>query len=90
MVELDCERRTLKKMYRYGLDDYISVNDYVQGANAYVYLYLYMMESRFWPSGEKAPYKIEDIWKNAPTNFDGDYTVIPEALLAAYRRNYPT
>lgn len=87
MVELDCERRTLQKLYKYGLDDYINPIEYVQKSNSYVYLYLYMKESRRWVSGDKAPYRIDDIWKNCPTTFDGDYTVIPEALLAAYRRN---
>lgn len=87
MVELDCERRTLDKLYRYGLDDYINTTEYIQRSNSYVYLYLYMIESRRWVSGDRAPYKIDDIWKNAPTTFNGDYTTIPEALLAAYRRN---
>lgn len=87
MVELDCERRTLQKLYRYGLDECIDPVEYIKKSNSYVYFYLYMLESRRWSAGERAPYKIDDIWKFAPTTFDGDYSTIPEELLAAFRRN---
>ena len=84
-VELDCEKRTVDKLHRYGLTDFIDPETYTQQANAYIYLYLYMLESRKWP--EKSIYTIEEIWKVAPKNFDNDYTKIPPELYEAFQKH---
>jgi formyltetrahydrofolate synthetase len=36
-VELDCEKRTVEKIKKWGLEFVVSVNEYIQKANAYTY-----------------------------------------------------
>lgn len=86
-VELDCERRTHEKLFRYGLDDYIDPTEYVQKSNSYIYFYLYLLKTRRWSDRGRPPYSVAEIWKEAPKTFDGDYTKIPPNLLEAYRKH---
>lgn len=83
-VELDCERRTLAKILKYGLQDVIDPVEYVKKANSYVYFYLHCLKSRSFYKRGNAPYMNDKVWTVAPDNFDGDYTKIPEALAAAF------
>lgn len=85
-VELDCEKRTLQKIHHYELWDYINAEEYIQKSNAYVYFYLYMLETRKFYEKGKAPYTIKEVWSAAPMHFNGDYTVIPEELYRAFKQ----
>jgi hypothetical protein len=87
MVEYDCEKRTVAKLCKYGLDELINIEEYIQQANSYVYFYLYMLQNRNpWPS--QGPYGVEHIWRVAPKHFDGDYTVVPDTLYTAFHSHY--
>ena len=86
-VELDCERRTLEKIISYGLQDIIEPIEYTKRSNAYVYFYLYIVESRKWCERGRAPYSLDAIWTQAPDTFDNDYNVIPPKLLKAFREH---
>ena len=45
-IELDCERRSLQKIQKYKLD--IDVDAYIRGTNAYLYGYLFALETKHW------------------------------------------
>ena len=63
-LELDCEKRTIAKIKKYGLD--INKDEYVQKANSYIFAYLYALIYREW---YPTPYENSRIWKKMPTNF---------------------
>lgn len=86
MVELDCERRTVAKILKYNLEDYIEPLEYMQKANSYVYFYLYVAETRKFYTKGKEPYNNPMIWSVAPPHFLGDYSKIPRPLYDAFKR----
>jgi hypothetical protein len=45
-IELDCEHRSLKKIKHYNLD--IDTSYYIRQTNAYLYGYLFALETRHW------------------------------------------
>lgn len=80
-VELDCEMRTIKKMYDLHLEDKLkfTIDEYIQKANSYIYLYHHIKSTREWNITGKAPYMIEEVWSKFPKHFEGDYTkILPE------------
>ncbi len=80
-VELDCEMRTLKKMYDLHLENALkfTIDEYIQKANSYIFLYLHIKSTKAWNITGKAPYMIEEVWSKFPKNFEGDYTtILPE------------
>jgi len=66
-LELDCERRTSRKIVQYDLP--INVDEYIQKANSYIHLYNYIGITRKWATPKNAPYKNENIWRNMPRTF---------------------
>ena len=81
-VELDCERRAIKKLRKYKLG--INLKEYIQKANSYVYFYLVVrFAKRFYTIG-KEPYNIEAVWSEMPTHFNNNYRRLP----ARYRKLY--
>jgi len=89
-VERDAEKRTVAKILKYGLQDLINTVEYTKQSNAYIYFYLFLIESRKWSERGRAPYALKEIWEHAPDTFDNDYTQIPDALLAAFREHLYT
>ncbi len=85
-VELDCEKRTVQKIIDFGLEDYIEPLEYIQKANAYIYFYLYVLETRKFYTKGNEPYTNAMVWSAAPSHFAGDYTKIPELLHEAFRK----
>jgi hypothetical protein len=85
-VELDCEIRTIKKLYQLHLDDKLkfSIDEYIQKANAYIYLYQYVKEVRNWNITGKAPYLIKDVWSKFPTTFENDYSILKDEYKELY------
>lgn len=84
-LEIDCERRTLEKIHKYGICDLLNPDIYTQKANAYGYFYLYMLETgRFYDNGFE-PYTVREVWSQAPSTFDCDYSKIPPDLHLAFR-----
>ena len=84
MVELDCERRSAKKIVKYGFD--IDVKEYTQRANAYVYFYLVMRRTRKWYTIGKEPYNVKSVWSEMPDDFDNNYTRLPAKYAKLYER----
>jgi len=64
-LELDCEKRSIKKIKKYNLA--IDIKDYIKKANAYIFLYSVMGSTYKWC--DTAPYKIEEIYKIMPDKF---------------------
>ena len=63
-LELDCEKRTVKKMQKYKIP--FNKNQYVQKANAYLFSYTYAFVRKVW---YPKPYEDPKIYKNMPTKF---------------------
>jgi len=64
LLELDCEKRTVKKIKKYKLN--ISIPTYIQEANAYLFSYIYALEEKTW---YEAPYENLKIVKVMPKTF---------------------
>lgn len=63
-LEIDCEKRTLRKIKKYKLP--VKEKRYIQEANAYLFAYVYTLVTKKW---YKAPYEKIDIVKYMPTKF---------------------
>jgi hypothetical protein len=84
-VELDCEKRSVKKIKKYKINS-INIEEYIQKANAYIFSYTYLLESRKWVQGI---YFYEDVIKHSPKKFlknPKDYDKIPQELREAFDR----
>lgn len=77
-LELDCERRSVAKIKKYGLD--IDVKEYIRKANTYLFFYRYLLETRRWSVPERSPYRIADVYNASSSRFLTDYSVIPNKL----------
>jgi hypothetical protein len=63
-LELDCEKRTAKKIVMYDFD--IDITLYIQRANAYIFSYWATFRDRQW---FKFPYNNVEIYSNMPDRF---------------------
>ena len=63
-LELDCEKRAIKKINKYKLP--INKERYIRGANSYLFAYGAAMRNRRW---YKHPYKRAEIWGVMPGKF---------------------
>ena len=79
-VELDCEKRTVEKIKKWGLEFVVSINEYIQKANAYILFYNWMKENRRWYEIGYEPYNIPDIVSQMPKSFDTDYSKLTDEL----------
>lgn len=77
-LELDCERRSAKKIDHFYLP--INVKEYIQKANAYVYLYHVILHTRRWYPKGMSPFNLPNVWTKMPSDFDRDYSRIPTNL----------
>jgi hypothetical protein len=84
IVEVDCEKRTVEKIKKYGLDSIINIDEYIQKSNAYVLFYLWMRKNRKWYTIGKEPYNIPDVVSVMPKTFDIDYTELSPDILDAF------
>ena len=80
---MDCERRTLLKISKWGLP--IDSSAYAQRANAYVHFYDVVAQTGRWNEPGLAPYQVEGVWAHAPKVLANE---APEGLKAAYARHY--
>lgn len=85
-IELDCEMRTIEKMKSFHIEDKLkyTIEEYIQKANSYIFLYLYIKEKRSWNITGQAPYLLENVWKKFPTNFNNDYTQLTNTYRDLY------
>jgi hypothetical protein len=84
IVEVDCEKRTVEKIKKYGLDSIINIDEYIQKSNAYVLFYLWMRKNRKWYTIGKEPYNIPDVVSVMPKTFDIDYTILDSKIEKTY------
>lgn len=80
-VELDCEKRSLKKIKAYNLP--LDSKTYIQKANAYVLFYNYVLKYRKWSKPGNPPYN-DNIWPHAPSVWLSNYDNIPKRLEYLY------
>ena len=84
IVEVDCEKRTVEKIKKYGLDSIMNIDEYIQKSNAYVLFYLWMRKNRKWYTIGKEPYNIPDVVNVMPKTFDIDYTILDSNIEKTY------
>ena len=84
IVEVDCEKRTVEKIKKYGLDSIINIDEYIKKSNAYVLFYLWMRKNRKWYEIGKEPYNITDVVSVMPNTFDIDYTILDPKIEKTY------
>jgi len=82
MVELDCERRTVKLFSKFDLP--ISKRAYIQRANAYVFFYNYVLLRRRWYKIGREPYVIQEICSQMPKTLYGNYERLPKKYVELY------
>lgn len=75
-LELDCERRAVRKLKKFNLP--IDTDEYIQKANSYVFFHQYLKTSRTWPVPGKLYNK--RLYSKLPTTFlnDDAYTTLPD------------
>ncbi len=86
-LELDCERRVVKKIREGNLP--ISATDYIKKANSYLFFFTAMEYLQRWYLPEREPFNVMEVWKHAPDNFlpedeYGCFGCIPKNLFASY------
>lgn len=64
LLELDCEKRTVKKLKKYSIK--FNESDYIQRANSYLLSYWASYRDRKWYA---FPYEKKNIYKNMPKTF---------------------
>ena len=69
-LELDCEKRSVKKIVEYGLD--ININQYIQGANAYILFYNFVKKNRVWYRKDTPPHEKFLVYETMPKKFMSD------------------
>ena len=75
-VELDCERRSVRKILDNDLP--LDVELYTKKANAYVWFYRALPLTRRWFI---APYNNPKLLEIMPAHFDNDYRTLPDGFL---------
>lgn len=61
LLEIDCEKRSVKKFKKYKLN--INTQEYIQKANAYLFSYAVALHEKRWYA---SPYESSKIWKKMP------------------------
>jgi hypothetical protein len=85
-IELDCEKRAVRKILKYQLP--ININHYIQKSNAYVWFHNYMCKKRFWPIPEEFPYNVIEIWSKMPATFQSNYSILPLTIENIFNKRY--
>ena len=82
-LEIDCERRSVKKIKDLGID--IDTVMYTKKANSYLFFYSVMLETHKW--SDVAPYNVPEIVDMMPGYFleENDYCKLPDELLNLYK-----
>lgn len=83
-LELDCEKRTAEFINAEKLP--LDPHEYVKKANAYIFLYSVLLETKKWP--DVAPYEVKEIVDLMPTFFFKDtevYHSVNENLMKLYK-----
>ncbi len=81
-LELDCERRSVKKIKKFNLP--LNPKEYAQQASAYIHYYNYMELRRDNYVPGREPYYNKKIVSVMPTNLRGKYSEIPKDALPLF------
>ena len=86
-LELDCEKRTIKKLRKYGIK--CNKQEQTQKANAYVQFYNYIKETRKWCKKGNTPYSNKKIYSVMPKKFmpKSWYNTMPDYIRQAFIEN---
>lgn len=84
-LELDCEKRTVKKVKKYKIK--LNIEQYIQKANSYLFGYGVSFKKKVWPN---QPYEKPYIYKKMPKKFltVKEYYNIPNDILELYKYSY--
>jgi hypothetical protein len=82
-MELDCEQRAVRKLIASGVK--FDRKRYVQKANAYLFLYHWLLETRRWPN-KKSPYSDPVIVNRCSSRFHRNYDKPPKGLMQLYNK----
>ena len=82
-LEVDAEKRAVKMIKKYNLP--IDIDEYIRGANAYIYFYNYILDIRRWSKPNNSPYRNKILIASMPKTFMKDYSVLPDRLLRVYQ-----
>ncbi len=84
-LELDCEKRTVKKMKKYKIK--FDPDLYIQKANSYLYGYAVSFKKKVWPS---KPYENPQVYMKMPKVFlkPDEYFDVPDHILHLYKYSY--
>jgi hypothetical protein len=82
-LELDNEKRSVNIIKKYNLP--VNITKYKQKANAYLYFYGYLIETRKWSKPSNSPYKNNVIVKAMPKRFVSNYLNAPEKIIEVFR-----
>ena len=83
-LELDNEKRAVAMIRKYNLN--IDKDKYIKKANAYLYFYHWMKETRRWSRSNNIPYKNKVIIDAMPTTFRGSYDKLPNRFKKLYKQ----
>lgn len=86
-LELDCEKRSIKKIEKYGIK--WPVKKYIQQCNCYLYFYLYTKETRRWMNLDKkgySPISNSKVYGLCPSKFLKSYKTIPPKVYEAFKK----
>lgn len=83
-LELDCEKRVVKLVEKYGLSC-ININEYIQLANTYILFYTLLIKTRKWYV--KAPYECKEVIDTVPNKFLNSYDIVPQKYELAVMKN---
>jgi hypothetical protein len=83
-LELDNEKRAVAMIRKYNLN--IDKDKYIKKANAYLYFYHWMKETRRWSRSSNIPYKNKVIIDAMPITFRGSYDKLPNRFKKLYKQ----
>lgn len=79
-LELNCEKRTVKKILKYNLP--INVDEYIQKSNLYIHFYNWVYINRKWVAKGKTLYD-KRLYSMMNTTFDKSFAKTPKHILEA-------
>lgn len=77
-MELDCEKRTVKKIVEYNLTHIINTSEYIKKANDVLFTWTMVKKTRKWPDWRKVRGKYRKLFVNQPDYFLKSYRNVPK------------
>ena len=87
-MELDNEKRSVKMIKKFGLENIINPKLYIRQANAYLLFYFWVLRTRKWYNPKKTPYTNPVILSACSPKFNMRYTDLSRKMLKVFRDEY--